>query len=88
MNGEASLLRRFQKAAKTPPGRRMRRISARVSRGSNQWNAWAQTTASIEPAGRPVASARAERVQKAGLAPKRAVASARIFSLGSMAVTA
>ena len=58
--------RSFQTSASHPPGRSTRAISARAVSGSNQWKAWAATTASTAPSARGTCSAVAPTIGTPG----------------------
>ena len=58
--------RSFQIRASQPSGRRTRSISASATSGSNQWKAWATTTASTVPPPRGMCSAVAPTIGTPG----------------------
>ncbi len=58
--------RTFHTSASPPPGRSTRWISASAGSASNQWNAWAAVTTSIERSASGMASAVPSRISASG----------------------
>ncbi len=67
-----------------PAGRSTRAISGSAIAWSNQWNAWAHVTTSVDPSGSGIASALPSSAPSPG---STASSSARISASGSTAVT-
>ena len=79
--------RKFHTSATAPPGRRIRRHSRRNACGSIQWKAWAAHTRSTEASASPVRSADPAVEENPARSPRRASATALIWSFGSTAST-